>query len=203
MATTAFNSIDEYIATQPEAAQAVLQRVRSVIRKALPGAEEAISYRIPAFKLTGRPIIWFAGWARHYSLYPVNGKVVEAFKEDLAPYQLSKGTLRLPLSRPVPESLIRRIAKLRAAEAAKHRPSDRTPAVKAGKLEKGRAVVAIPPALRTALKAEPQAKAAFDHLAPSHRKAYAQWISSAKGVETRDRRARGAVKMLMEGKTLR
>jgi uncharacterized protein YdhG (YjbR/CyaY superfamily) len=199
MATTAFNSIDDYIATQPEAAQAVLQRVRSVIRKALPGAEEAISYRIPAFKLTGRPFIWFAGWAQHYSLYPVNGKVVEAFKDDLAPYKLSKGTLRLPLSQPVPERLIRRIAKLRAAEAAEQKPADGALA----QIDKGRAIVAVPPALRTALKAAPRAKAAFDRLAPSHRKAYAQWISSAKGVETRDRRARSAVKMLMEGKTLR
>lgn len=70
-------------------------------------------------------------------------------------------------------------------------------------LDKGPAVVAIPPALRTALKAASRAKAAFDRLASSHRKAYAQWISSAKRAETQGRRARSAIQMLMEGKTLR
>jgi len=70
-------------------------------------------------------------------------------------------------------------------------------------LDKGPVVVAIPPALRTALKAEPRAKVMFDQLAPSHQKAYAQWIISAKRTETRDRRVRAAVQMLIEGKTLR
>jgi uncharacterized protein YdhG (YjbR/CyaY superfamily) len=198
MATTASHSIDEYIATQPEASQAVLQCVRSVIRKALPRAEEVISYKIPAFKLTGRPFIWFAGWAHHYSLYPVNGKVAEVFKDDLAPYQLSKGTLRLPLSQPVPERLIRRIAKLRAELAAEQKPAAQKPSARASASK----AEAIPLSLRKALKAAPRAKSAFDHMAPSHRKAYAQWVSSAKGAETRDRRAQSAVKMLMEGKTL-
>lgn len=69
-------------------------------------------------------------------------------------------------------------------------------------LDTGPVVVAVPPALRTALKAKPRAKAVFDRLAPSHRKAYARWISSAKRMETQDRRAREAVRMIVEGKTL-
>ena len=70
MAKTDFKSVDEYIASQPEAAQGVLQRVRSTIRKALPEAEEVISYQIPAYKLHGGPVLYFAGWKQHYSLYP-------------------------------------------------------------------------------------------------------------------------------------
>ncbi len=70
-------------------------------------------------------------------------------------------------------------------------------------LDKGPVVVAVPPALRTALKAEPRAKTVFDKLAPSHQKAYANWISSAKRAETRDARVREAVRMLAEGRTLR
>jgi uncharacterized protein YdeI (YjbR/CyaY-like superfamily) len=70
------------------------------------------------------------------------------------------------------------------------------------RLDKGPAVVSVPPALQTALKAAPRAKATFDNLAPSHRKAYAQWISSAKRAETLDRRVRSAVQMLIKGKTL-
>jgi uncharacterized protein YdhG (YjbR/CyaY superfamily) len=63
-------------------------------------------------------VIYFAGWKRHYSLYPVTSDVVEAFGDDLAPYKLSKGTVRFPLSEPVPVKLIARIAKFRAKEAA-------------------------------------------------------------------------------------
>ena len=118
MVKTGFKSVDEYMATQPEAVQIVLERVRGAIRKAMPGAEEAISYQIPAYKLHGRPVLYFAGWKQHYSLYPANGQLVAAFKNDLAPYKLSKGTIRFPLSEPVPVKLIGRIAKFRAQEAA-------------------------------------------------------------------------------------
>ena len=118
MAKTDFKSVDEYIATQPEDVQAILQRVRSAIRQAVPGAEEAISYQIPAYKLDGRPVLYFAGWKQHYSLYPASDPLVEAFKDELAPYQVDKGTIRFPPSRPVPVKLIARIAKFRAQEAA-------------------------------------------------------------------------------------
>jgi uncharacterized protein YdhG (YjbR/CyaY superfamily) len=70
MAKTDFKSVDEYIASQPEAAQGVLELVRSSIRKAVPNAEESISYKIPTYKLRGDPVIYFAGWKQHYSLYP-------------------------------------------------------------------------------------------------------------------------------------
>jgi uncharacterized protein YdhG (YjbR/CyaY superfamily) len=118
MAKTDFKSVDEYIATHPEDVQAILQRVRSAIRTAVPGAEEVISYQIPAYKLHGGTVIYFAGWKRHYSLYPATGHLVEAFKDDLAPYEVDKGTIRFPLSQPVPVKLIERIAKVRAKEAA-------------------------------------------------------------------------------------
>jgi len=118
MAKTDFKSVDEYIATYPEDVQAILQRVRSTIRKALPGADEVISYQIPAYKLHGDPVLYFAGWKQHYSLYPATDRLVEAFKDDLAPYKVDKGTIRFPLAQPVPVKLIERIAKFRAKEAA-------------------------------------------------------------------------------------
>jgi uncharacterized protein YdhG (YjbR/CyaY superfamily) len=118
MAKTDFKSVDEYIASQPEAVQSVLERVRRTIRKAVPGAEEMISYKIPAYKLRGGPVLYFAGWKKHYSLYPATDRVVAAFKDDLAPYEVSKGTIRFPLSEPVPVKLIERIAKFRATEVA-------------------------------------------------------------------------------------
>jgi uncharacterized protein YdhG (YjbR/CyaY superfamily) len=96
----------------------VLKRVRSIIRKAVPGADEVISYQIPAYKLHGRTVLYFAAWKEHYSVYPSNTRLVAAFKNELAGYQLSKGTIRFPLSEPVPVKLIEGIAKFRAKEVA-------------------------------------------------------------------------------------
>jgi uncharacterized protein YdhG (YjbR/CyaY superfamily) len=119
MAKTDFQSVDEYIAAQPETVREVLERVRSAIRQALPEAEEIISYQIPAFKLHGGLVLYFAGWRRHYSLYPANDLLVAAFKDELAPYKVNKATIRFPLSQPVPVRLIGRIAKFRAKEAGR------------------------------------------------------------------------------------
>jgi uncharacterized protein YdhG (YjbR/CyaY superfamily) len=118
MARNEFKSVDEYIASQPEAVQTVLKRVRSTIRKAMPRAEEVISYKMPAYKLHGSVVLYFAGWKHHYSLYPATAPLAAAFKEDLAPYKVNKGTIRFPLSEPVPVKLIDCIAKFRAKELA-------------------------------------------------------------------------------------
>jgi uncharacterized protein YdhG (YjbR/CyaY superfamily) len=121
MAKTDYKSVDEYIAAQPEDVQAILQRVRTAIRKAMPGAEEVISYQIPTYKPHGGAVLYFAGWKKHYSLYPATDRLVEAFKDELAPYDIDNGTIRFPLSQPVPVKLIERIAKFRAKEPG--RPS--------------------------------------------------------------------------------
>ena len=118
MAKTDFKSVDEYIASQPEAVRSILGRVRGAIRKAVPEAEEVISYQIPAYKLQSGPVLYFAGWKQHYSLYPATGRVIAAFKDELAPYEIDKGTIRFPLSQPVPVQLIGRIARFRAKEVA-------------------------------------------------------------------------------------
>ena len=117
MAKTDFKSVDEYIATHPPDVQAILQRVRSTIRKAVPQAEEAISYQIPTFKLHGSYVVYFAGWKQHYSLYPASRALVAAFKDELAPYEVNKGTIRFPFSKPVPARLIGGIAQFLAKEA--------------------------------------------------------------------------------------
>ncbi len=116
MARTDFKSVDEYIKAQPLELQPVLRRVRSIIRRAVPEATEAISYQIPAYKLAGRALIYFAAWKQHYSIYPATDPLMAAFKGELTPYRVSKGTLRFPLSQPVPVKLIERIARFRAEE---------------------------------------------------------------------------------------
>jgi len=116
MAKTDFKSVAEYLATLPKDTRATLQRVRAAVRKAVPNAEEVISYQIPALKLEGSAVIYFVGWKEHYSLYPATQKVISSFARELADYELRKGTIRFPLSRPVPTKLIAAIAKLRAQE---------------------------------------------------------------------------------------
>jgi uncharacterized protein YdhG (YjbR/CyaY superfamily) len=118
VAKTRFKSVDEYIASQPDIAQHVLERVRATIRKTVPRAAEVISYQIPAYKMSGGTVLYFAGWKQHYSLYPASARVVETFEEELATYKVSKGTIRFPLSEAVPVRLIARIARLRAKEVA-------------------------------------------------------------------------------------
>jgi len=118
MATTDVRSVDEYIAAQPRNVRAVLRRVRSIIRKAVPAAAETISYQIPTWKVEQGAFLCLGGWKQHYSLYPASDALVAAFKGALTPYRVSKGTLRFPLSEPVPAKLIERIAKFQAREVA-------------------------------------------------------------------------------------
>ena len=98
--------------------QPILKRVRGAIRKAVPGAEEVISYKIPTYKLHGGPVLYFAGWKKHYSLYPATADLLAVFQDDLATYEVAKSTIRFPFSQPVPVKLIERIAKFRAKEVA-------------------------------------------------------------------------------------
>jgi uncharacterized protein YdhG (YjbR/CyaY superfamily) len=109
VAKVAVSGVDAYIAKHPAEVQPVLQRVRRIIRRALPGAEEAISYQIPAYKLRGQYFVYFAGWKRHWSLYPVTEAVRAALGPELAPYEVSKGTVRFPFGGPVPARLVERI----------------------------------------------------------------------------------------------
>jgi uncharacterized protein YdhG (YjbR/CyaY superfamily) len=119
MAKSEFKTVDEYIASQPATLQAALERVRSSIRKAVPRAEEVISYKMPTYKLNNETVLHFAAWKHHYSLYAATASVVAAFGRELAPYEVIRGTIRFPLSEPVPVKLIERIAKFRAKEISK------------------------------------------------------------------------------------
>ncbi len=112
-------NVNQYLAGFPRDVRTVLERVRTAIGRALPRAEEAISYGIPAFTVQGRRVLYFAGWKQHYSLYPSTARLEAEFKDALAPYEVNgKGTIRFPLSEPVPVKLIADIARFRAKESA-------------------------------------------------------------------------------------
>src|SRR6478672_12526677 len=111
-------SVEEYIAAQPEAVRPKLEQVRATIRRAVPEAVEGIGYRMPGYKLHGRPLLYFAGFKEHYSLFAASGTFFASLEEELRGYELRKGTVHFPLTKPVPVKLITRIAKLRAAGIA-------------------------------------------------------------------------------------
>ena len=114
-------SVDDYIDLRPLFMREKLEFVRDTIRKAVPKAEEIISYRVPAYKLPSGIVLWFAGWKQGYFMCPVSDRCVAALKDQLAPYRISKRTIRFSYSQPVPVKLIAAIAKFRVRELAKAR----------------------------------------------------------------------------------
>lgn len=109
-----YKTVDEYIAAYPKKIQYILEELRQVIREAAPKAEETISYQIPAFKLNGN-LVWFAAFKNHIGFYPT-ASGIEAFKEKLVDYDVSKGTVRFPLNKSIPYDLIREIVRFRVQE---------------------------------------------------------------------------------------
>jgi uncharacterized protein YdhG (YjbR/CyaY superfamily) len=114
MMNKAPTTIDVYIRTFPKTVQVKLQQLRRIVAKAAPGAEERISYRMPAFFLNG-VLVYFAAFTRHIGLYPTSSGI-EAFKNELAGYKSSKGAVQFPLDEPLPADLIRRMVRFRVKE---------------------------------------------------------------------------------------
>ena len=109
-------TIDDYLARVAPDQRAALQRLRRTIRTILPSAEECISYRLPAFRLDGKVLVWFGAGANHCAFYP--GGVVDQFETELAAYDTSKGTIRFQPDQPLPATLVRKLIKARIARTA-------------------------------------------------------------------------------------
>jgi uncharacterized protein YdhG (YjbR/CyaY superfamily) len=111
--------VDAYLANVPEAARSTLEKVRERIRAALPpGAEEGISYGMPAFKYEGKSLVAYAAFKNHCSLFPMSAAVIGAMQEELKGYATSKGTIQFPIGKPLAAGLIKKIVKARIAERA-------------------------------------------------------------------------------------
>jgi uncharacterized protein YdhG (YjbR/CyaY superfamily) len=109
-----FKTTDDYIASFPRNVLPVLRKLRQAIKDAAPEAEEVISYQMPAFKLNGI-LVWFAAFKNHIGFYPT-ASAIEAFKEKLAGYEVSKGTVRFPLDKSVPFDLVKEMVRFRVEE---------------------------------------------------------------------------------------
>ncbi len=111
MTDNPITTVDAYIAAQPAAAQPVLNAVRATIRAALPDAREVIAYKIPTYRTGGRHAVYFAGWKKHWALYPLNDAVRAHFAAELADHEVEKDTVRFAWTAPVPTELVAALAK--------------------------------------------------------------------------------------------
>jgi uncharacterized protein YdhG (YjbR/CyaY superfamily) len=109
-------TVDGYLAAAPQPHRGTLEQLRETLRGLLPGAEETISYNVPAFKINGRAVAGYAFFKRHCSYFPHSGSVLPELSEELSGYEWSKGTLKFAPDKPLPEELVRRLVEVRLAQ---------------------------------------------------------------------------------------
>ncbi len=112
-------TIDAYLAAVSDDKRVALEKLRKAIKAAAPGAEECISYSLPAFRLDGKLLVGFGASANHCSFYPMSGSTVSRLKAELKKYETSKGTIRFQADRPLPATLVRKVVRARIAENAR------------------------------------------------------------------------------------
>ena len=110
-------TVDEYIKTFPRDVGSKLKAIRDLVKSGAPGAVEGISYGIAGYKLNAKPLVYFAGYGGHIGFYPTPS-AVKYFNKELMGYKTSKGAVQLPLDKPVPTALLKKIIQFRVKEVS-------------------------------------------------------------------------------------
>lgn len=115
-----FNTVEEYISHFPKDVQEILSKIQAIVKANAPDAVESISYQMPAYKLNGKPVVYFAAWKHHIGFYatPAGNEV---FKKELSLYKGAKGSVQFPLNKPMPYELIKDMVVFRVKELSKAR----------------------------------------------------------------------------------
>ena len=110
-------TIDEFISQYPPDIQTILQKIRALIQRSAPEAEEAMAYGIPTFKLNGKNLVHFSAFKEHIGFYPTPSGI-EKFKKELSAYEWAKGSVKFSLDKPIPYALIGKITQFRVKEVS-------------------------------------------------------------------------------------
>ena len=105
-----------YFASLPPAVRTRMKDIRDMMREIAPDAVEVFSYGVPGFRLDGKPLVWYAAFAHHTSLYPMTASIRKAHAAALKGYKMSTGTVQFPLDKPLPTALVKRLIRARLAE---------------------------------------------------------------------------------------
>lgn len=117
MQRTKFTSIDQYILSSPKEVQPILKKLRDTFKQVIPKADKVISYNIPCFKIDRKYVVYFAGYSKHFSVYPIPKNII-GMKVDIQKHQAGKGTLHFDIEKPLPIDFIKKVVKQLAKEAA-------------------------------------------------------------------------------------
>ena len=110
------SQVKTYFASLPSGSRKILKEMREVIRATAPDAIEHFSYGIPGFRLDGKPLVWYAAFKSHISMYPMTATIKRVHADELKGYEMSKGTIRFPLTKPPSSALVKRLVKTRISE---------------------------------------------------------------------------------------
>jgi uncharacterized protein YdhG (YjbR/CyaY superfamily) len=111
-----YDSVDGYLADLPPEARVSLEKIRAAVAAAAPEATESMAYGMPGFYLDGHPLVYFAAFKKHCSFFPASYEVMERFANELGRFDVQKGTIRFPIGKPLPATLIKKIVKARIKE---------------------------------------------------------------------------------------
>ena len=116
--------IDEYLNKVEPSKREALERIRTLAKKAVPSAEEAIAYGMPTLKYQGKPFLGFDAHKNHIGIYPYSGQVIETLKDQLREFEMSKGAIRVPLDKPISESLLNEVIACRLMQIEAERQAN-------------------------------------------------------------------------------